>query len=101
MSIEIPRDSTTQTKLKNEALAANIMTPSNQFFQQGDNLVFDLIYVDSFNNHVQDYDFSSGASASFEYDQKKFTLSKTIILGKVLFYANEADNESFRALPPR
>ena len=69
----------------------SIEDPS-QVFQQGENLAFDLIGVDSYGNHVKQADLSD-VSAKFIAGSIEFPLSATEMPGVVRLTAQtEADN---------
>jgi len=58
--------------------------------------------VDTYGNHVANYDFSNvTTSVKFVYGTKSMTLVKTVTPGRVHFAASSADNTIFRGLPPR
>ena len=102
VQLTIPRDYKTSQSLK-ESLALNseITTDIEQMFLQGENLVFDLIAVDVFGNHVKDADLA-GTTAKFVYGSQEYSLSSTTTLGVVHFIAeSEQSNLVFKALPPR
>ena len=102
LSIVVPRDSESKAEIESQALSLGIETDVSKFFQQGENLVFDLIMTDSNGDHVSDYDFSRiSVTCTFDYATNKISLGKTLTTGRYIFYADDSGNTLFKSLPPR
>lgn len=86
-----------------ESLAVNSESSADidQVFLQGENLVFDLIAVDIFGNHVKEADLA-GTTAKFVSGSQKFSLSSITMPGVVHFSSeSEEQNLKFKTFPSR
>ena len=72
-----------------------------QFFEQGENLIFDLIVTDQFDNAITDYTISNDISATFIYGNEQIALLHTKMASEVHFYSPTSFNPVFKDLPPR
>lgn len=79
VEIKIPRDYSTQESLAERAQALDINTDVTKFFQQGENLVFNLFKADIFGNHIKNDVTLSGISAYLAFGSEGFDLAKTVM----------------------
>lgn len=101
VQIKIPRDYSTQESLAERAQALDINTDVTKFFQQGENLAFNLFKADIFGNHIKDDVTLTGISAYLAFGTEGIDLAKTVMPTQIHFYLTGTDNETFKALPPR